>query len=187
MMFSDEIVNAVKKTRTFIDKIPRKDTKELCMDLLCSVVEQRRFSECPAAVSHHHAYAGGLDVHTSEVIDNCLKLNAMMGNPFTEERCIVAGFLHDLGKLYVYTVDKEGFVTKDKDQTCSDEAHVFNLCAQVGMALTDEVLSAVEFAHGGWSVQTNGHAKPSRLANLLHCADLLSANFGQVEEPEEVV
>jgi 3'-5' exoribonuclease len=59
---------------------------------------QRRFKQCPAAKSLHHAYVGGLLDHTLSVMRLCRPICAHY--PFLDQSLLLAGAaLHDLGKL----------------------------------------------------------------------------------------
>ena len=159
--------------------------KDKCLNLLNNVEANYSFSEKPAAKNHHHNYKGGLDQHTKEVIQNALKINKMLDRPFDEAEVMLVAFLHDLMKAYLYAFDSEGEI-RIINFPCSGEAIVFRLCSRYGIVLSMEQMSAIEFAHGGWSTQANNKFIPqSDLANLLHCADLLSSTFGKTKNPNE--
>jgi 3'-5' exoribonuclease len=184
--YPKEIIDRAKATKTFLqlEKCPNPsedldiDKKDL-VKILIEIVAYKDFDILPAARFHHHNYKGGLDIHTAEVIDYALQLNQMMGKPFKDSDVITVGFLHDIGKIYVYEIDGDD-ITVNKDLPCSEEALTFNIAITNGLVLSPEMLSAVEFAHGGWSIQAKGgYAKPSSLAMLLHCADLLSSQVGK--------
>ncbi|MBW8190286.1 TraI domain-containing protein [Neiella marina] len=53
---------------------------------------------CPASVSHHHAYPGGLFEHSVEVAE---KLAQLVPNQSLESKdlAIVLGLIHDIGKV----------------------------------------------------------------------------------------
>lgn len=62
-----------------------------------------RYWTMPAARRHHHAFAGGLAVHSLEVATD---LAGQAGLSDTErDLCIAAGLLHDLGKVWAYRED----------------------------------------------------------------------------------
>jgi 3'-5' exoribonuclease len=57
-----------------------------------------RFTRCPGAQSHHHAYRGGLLEHTVAVAFLCLSLGEQY--PHVEKDLLVAAaLLHDIGKV----------------------------------------------------------------------------------------
>lgn len=74
----------------------------------------QKFRLAPAAKKAHHAYLGGLAVHTL----NILKLMANIQSIYKTlniDLLITAGILHDIGKIYEYTYTKKlDFSTKGK-------------------------------------------------------------------------
>lgn len=175
------------ETEKLVRKIRNEELRRKCFFILSYVEKKYNFSEKPAAKNHHHNYKCGLDIHTAEVIRFSLKLNKLLKKPFPEDEIILVAFLHDLMKAYEYGIDKEGNISIISFP-CSGEAIVFRLCMKAGLVLTMEQISSCEYAHGGWSTQAqNKHIQPSKLSSLLHCADLLSANFGKCEIKNKAV
>ncbi len=87
--------------------------KELCKLLKDSIEKNPEFIKCPAAIKKHHAYEGGLLVHTSEVnflcnaiADACSKLypNANINRDVIN----LSSWLHDIGKIETYSLDEDG-------------------------------------------------------------------------------
>lgn len=76
-------------------------------EMLVSVFRERevvaRFWTMPASARHHHAFPGGLAVHSLEVARD-LASQAALGS-FERDLCVAAGLLHDIGKLWSYTPD----------------------------------------------------------------------------------
>ena len=62
-----------------------------------------RYWTTPASARHHHAFPGGLAAHSLEVALDLAGQSAL--DPHERELCIVAGLLHDIGKLWSYTPD----------------------------------------------------------------------------------
>ena len=162
------------------DKTLQKNINKV-LDYICS--KRKGFLEKPSAKKHHHAYENGLAIHTLEVIDNAIFLNKSFGKPYPEDEIILASFLHDLGKLYVYRFTDRGI---DAMRTpVSEEALSLRLAYKFGIKPSIDVIGAVEFAHGGWSnLAKNKYIQPTSLYAIIHSADLLSANFGGVVENE---
>lgn len=75
--------------------------------------EAERFTTVPAAVGKHHAYKGGLFIHTAHVFSLC---HGMVNNPMREfdevdsDVLYMAAWFHDAGKMEVYSI--EGEVTR---------------------------------------------------------------------------
>ena len=65
-----------------------------------------RFLAGYGARKHHHAYLGGLLVHTSEVVNTCLKV-IDGGVPLRYDILITAAFWHDYLKIRDYSQTQE--------------------------------------------------------------------------------
>lgn len=67
------------------------------------------FLMCPAASSHHHNYASGLIEHTTQVADIARDTCKTMNYPMSHSgRLVAAALLHDLGKVFEYSLDTQG-------------------------------------------------------------------------------
>lgn len=62
-----------------------------------------RYWRMPASARHHHAFPGGLAVHSLEVAHDLA--NQMVLGSCERDLCVAAGLLHDIGKLWSYTKD----------------------------------------------------------------------------------
>ena len=62
-----------------------------------------RFWTMPASARHHHAFPGGLAVHSLEVARDLAGQAAVGGHE--RDLCVAAGLLHDIGKVWSYTPD----------------------------------------------------------------------------------
>lgn len=62
-----------------------------------------RFWTTPASAKHHHAFMGGLAAHSLEVARDLACQSSL--DDHERELCVVAGLLHDIGKLWSYTPD----------------------------------------------------------------------------------
>lgn len=75
--------------------------------MLCRVFRERevvaRFWTMPASARHHHAFPGGLAAHSLEVARDLAGQAAVDGHE--RDLCVVAGLLHDIGKVWSYTPD----------------------------------------------------------------------------------
>lgn len=178
----------MERTKKFLLGIKNKEWKEKSIQLLEGLEKKYKYSEAPAAKKIHHNYLGGLEMHTCEVMNFALRINELLGEKkFDTDLVILSAFLHDLEKPYTYKWKK--FINNKGREIeithinfpCSSEAIIFRLCARVGLVLPMDVVSAIEFAHGGWSTQANNkYVEPSDLAMMIHSADLLSSRFGEI-------
>ncbi|MDR1874907.1 MAG: HD domain-containing protein [Synergistaceae bacterium] len=72
----------------------------------------RDYSTCPAAVSLHHAYVGGLLEHSLAVTRSALAIaRSYSGEGFDVDVVIAGALLHDLGKLESYRLSPTPEVT----------------------------------------------------------------------------
>ena len=169
--------------------------------LALEVTSDHRFHAAPAALSHHHAYTGGLSVHTKEVIDYGLAIGAQFP-AFDYGIFITAAIWHDYAKVVEYTLrhheeieDIGGLTTFSSNWTraTTHEAtqghiltgaqwcyhHAVRHCAPAD--LRDAVIHCILSHHGrkDWG----SPIEPATLeALVLHQADLLSAQYGRGKE-----
>lgn len=175
----DSVEKALEYIKVHLKQIEKTEDVIACEEILTTLITIHDGKTTPAARNFHHNYKGGWLVHTAEVIDFALKINEMIGKQYHPDEVILAGFLHDLEKPFTYVWKDENI--KHINFPCSEEALVFNACAKVGLHLSLEVISAIEFAHGGWSTQANNrHVQPSNLSSIIHSADLMSSRFGKI-------
>lgn len=112
---SDEDID---KVMTEINKFRSGVSNSYLKNLLDSFFDDKVFAEkfrlAPAAKRAHHAYLGGLAVHTLHI----LKLMANIPSVYKSldfDLLITAGILHDVGKIYEYTYTKKiDFSTRGK-------------------------------------------------------------------------
>ena len=77
-------------------------TLDPILQALClSVVDNAAFNFAPAAAKYHHAFEGGLIVHTAEVVEKSLEL--ALGSNVDVAVLIVAGIYHDYLKIMDYS------------------------------------------------------------------------------------
>lgn len=116
----EEIRKKIKKDRN----LQKSKAKEILADssfwndkkvheFLLSFVKEHseKFATVPAALGHHHAYKGGLFIHSCEVFCNCLGMARSPMNEFHEpldtDALFLAAWLHDAGKMEIYRMDGE--------------------------------------------------------------------------------
>lgn len=160
-----------------------------------------QFYRTPAALKHHHAYTGGLAVHTKEVLDYGLAIGAQFP-AFNRDIFITAALWHDYAKTveYVEVSSEEqeelgGLTTYREDwfRSRTPEAtlgHIltgaqwcYHHATRLGVPadLRDAVIHCLLSHHGrkDWG----SPVEPATLeALVLHQADMLSANYGATKE-----
>lgn len=93
-----------------------KQTGRENIDKVVEWMEQNRFFESPASISHHNRFYGGLATHSFEVYEEAVKLNAEREAPLPEDSVVLCALLHDLCKSDLYYYDKEARSTKKKPE-----------------------------------------------------------------------
>ena len=91
---------------------------ERASKLLERVQDCQDFYLWPGSVTKHHAYIGGLVVHTAEVLDISLRCAAARNVEVDREVLTVAAIYHDIGKLRDYAL--VGGVAPERRQAIID-------------------------------------------------------------------
>lgn len=81
--------------------IPDDETRALLVSLFGDPPFLRRFLNAPASIRHHHAWPGGLALHTVEVMDTISRLADRLDST-SRALLLAAGMLHDAGKAFEY-------------------------------------------------------------------------------------
>lgn len=138
----------------------------------------------PAAKLMHHNYIGGLMVHILE----CLKyaeINMDTSNyRFNRDNILGACILHDIGKIFEYTVDTEtGLIDYDENfrkEWISHSQYGFTLCMSNGFK---EIAKMIAAHHGrsDWGAIIDLDEKDLEPElYFIHLVDNLSAKFGKI-------
>lgn len=69
------------------------------------------FLESPGAKAVHHDFKGGLLCHTYYVLKTCEKLSELYSDNIDVELLFAAAVLHDIGKIKVYSFEKDGTIS----------------------------------------------------------------------------
>lgn len=103
--YSGEIGEVITAIQGFIEKVKNRHLRRL-LDVFfedSSFVEL--FSLAPAAKRVHHAYLGGLAVHTLSVLKLLENIESVY-DFLDKDLLITAGILHDVGKIHEYSYSK---------------------------------------------------------------------------------
>lgn len=151
-----------------------------------------KFHELPASTKFHHSWKGGLYDHTLEVIEFAIKIfevtnHQEKGHGFTKDDVIFISFVHDFDKLDKYLKNPypsgdQDFIYNRNRTDVNDDAKIVSILSEFGIKFESKHLNALTFSHGGWSID-RGKMEP--LATLIHCADILSLNFGVEHERKD--
>lgn len=107
----NEIMAEIGEFRTRLSNVHLKNLVELFFEDQAFV---ENFRLAPAAKKAHHAYLGGLAVHTLNVLKLLSTIPAIYDH-VDIDLLITGGILHDVGKIYEYTYTKKlDFSTKGR-------------------------------------------------------------------------
>lgn len=137
----------------------------------------------PAAKSMHHNYIGGLLVHTLECIELAKMVIKQSFQRINEDNAIAACALHDIGKIFEYTIDEEnGLIDYDdefKREWFSHTQFAYSLCMSKGFKEVAKMIAA-HHARADWGAILDLNEKDlENYVYFVHHIDDLSAKFGK--------
>lgn len=168
--------------------------------VLLKWMESNGFFEAPASKRHHGAEPGGLAKHSINVFKRIMQLNTeeerrQQSLNYDLETLAVCGLLHDLCKIDAYRL-AEGQQGKPEYQLTRNfpvghgEKSVI-LILQF-MNLTQEEILAIRWHMGQYDFYARGGGydvdnafRQSKLAVMLHLADMMATHFDEREEAKE--
>lgn len=94
----------VMSCREYLCGVVETITDETLLGMCVIVINNEKFFKSPGSKSkvHHHAYEGGLVVHTSEVMENALLLAKSQSLEIDINSLIAGVVFHDFGKIFDY-------------------------------------------------------------------------------------
>lgn len=166
----------------YIDKIQNEKLKTFLNNFFAE--HKDKIKVIPAAKVMHHNYIGGLMVHTLE----CLKyadINMDLSDyKFNKDNIYAACILHDIGKIFEYTIDLEsGIIDYDENfrkEWLSHSQYGFAICMTNGFK---EIARMIAAHHGrtdwGAIIDLDQRDLEPELY-FIHLIDNLSAKFGKI-------
>lgn len=134
--------------------------------------------------SVHHAYKGGLLIHTYDVFKICESIANIYGEDIDRELLLLSAFMHDVGKIFVYDQKGEDVEYNERGYL---EDHLYHSGKCVEQIFDKEnkemimVRHCVLTHHGNreWGAITT----PKTLsAFILHLADMIDSKKAIIEE-----
>lgn len=166
-----EYINKIsdEKLRSFVSNIYEENKEQLLV--------------APGAKAMHHNYIGGLMVHTLECVQYAeVNLNAFFQRVNRDE-VYAACLLHDIGKVFEYTVDLEsGLIDYNEDfrkEWLTHSQYGFSICMSAGFKRVAKMIAA-HHARADWGAIVDLNEKDLEpIYYLVHHIDDLSAKFGK--------
>ena len=174
--------NYYKELASYFDKIKNPELHKFICDYFEEHKEQ--ILVAPAAKLMHHNYVGGLLVHTLECVKFAeLNMDAMDYKP-NRDNIYAACILHDIGKIFEYTIDLEtGLIDYDehfRQEWLTHSQYGFSICMTRGFK---EVAKMIAAHHGraewGAIIDLDESDLEPELY-LIHLIDNMSAKFGKI-------
>lgn len=146
-------------------------------DVLTQATVFKSFLQAPASTKYHHAYPGGLLEHSLEV--TCIIDGIKLYRSATEQEiALVAGLLHDIGKIRSYT--GTGALSLNARLT-DHNAQTLEICASALEELEKVKPAYAEALRHIWTCSSPGarYGQPAKLsiAHVVRAADKISSEF----------
>ena len=188
----------IKEAKTGLDETEREETYKILIDIINSISDEKLklfllsyFTEhadlikrMPAAKMMHHNYIGGLMVHTVECVKFAEENLKLFTIRLSRDTMIGACLLHDIGKIFEYTVDMEtGIIDYDetfKKEWVTHSLYGFSLCMNSGFKRIAKMIAA-HHGRSEWGAIIDLDEKELEPElYFLHFMDNLSAKFGRI-------
>lgn len=137
----------------------------------------------PGAKLMHHNYIGGLIVHTLECLKYADANMEVFFQKVNKDEVYAACLLHDIGKVFEYTVDLEsGLIDYDENfrkEWITHSQYGFSICMNAGFKRVARMIAA-HHARADWGAIIDLDQKDLEpILYLVHHIDDLSAKFGK--------
>ena len=138
----------------------------------------------PAAKLMHHNYIGGLMIHILECLKYAEVNMDLSDYKFNRDNILAACILHDIGKIFEYTIDTEtGLIDYDESfrkEWLTHSQYGFSICMNNGFK---EIARMIAAHHGrsDWGAILDLDQKDLEPElYFIHIVDNLSAKFGKI-------
>ena len=154
--------------------------KEFVLDILQK--DKEKFMQSPAAKHMHHNYIGGLVVHTYECLEMAQIILSKAKKYLNHDEVLAAAILHDIGKIWEYTVNLESGLIEYNEEFRKDwishSQYGFTLCMSNGFPNIAKMIAA-HHGRADWGAMIDlGERDLEPFYYIIHHADDLSAKFG---------
>lgn len=165
----------------FILKIEDENLRNFVKDIYEK--DREKILIMPAAKLMHHNYIGGLMVHTLECLEYAQANMEIFFQRVNKDEVYAACLLHDIGKIFEYTVDIEsGLIDYDENfrkEWISHSQYGFSICMNAGFKRVAKMIAA-HHARADWGAIIDLNEKDLEpFVYLIHHIDDMSAKFGK--------
>ena len=177
----EERAEVFSKLIEYANKIKNDDLRKFVVDIYEK--NKEKILIAPGAKLMHHNYIGGLMVHVLECLEYAdVNMNAFFQRVNRDE-VYAACLLHDIGKIFEYTVDLEsGLIDYDEDfrkEWITHSQYGFSICMNAGFKRVAKMIAA-HHARAEWGAIVDLNEKDLEpILYLIHHIDDLSAKFGK--------
>ncbi len=191
-------LSVVKEAKTGLDEAEREKVYAELVAYIDSIKDEKlnaflaqyfaehkdKIKVSPAAKMMHHNYIGGLMVHTLECLRYAETNIELSDYKFNRDNIMAACMLHDIGKIFEYTIDVEnGTIDYDENfrkEWLTHSQYGFSICMNQGFK---EVAKMIAAHHGrsDWGAIIDLDQKDLEPElYFIHIVDNLSAKFGKI-------
>lgn len=169
------------KLLEYIDKINDENLKSFVLNIYKE--NKELLLTAPGAKLMHHNYIGGLIVHILECLQYADVNMDVFFQRVNRDEVYAACLLHDIGKIFEYTVDLEsGLIDYDENfrkEWISHSQYGFSICMNAGFKRVARMIAA-HHARTDWGAIIDLNEKDLEpILYLIHHIDDLSAKFGK--------
>ena len=188
----------IKEAKTGLDEAEREETYNKLIEYINRIKDEKlrefvlkiyqdnkeKILISPAAKLMHHNYIGGLMVHTLETLIYAEANMKVFFQRVNQDDVFAACLLHDIGKIFEYTVDTEsGLIDYDENfrkEWVSHSQYGFSICMMAGFKKVAKMIAA-HHARADWGAIIDLNEKDLEpIVYLIHHIDDLSAKFGKI-------
>ncbi len=165
----------------YTNKIKNDELRKFVLDIYEK--NKEKILIAPGAKLMHHNYIGGLMVHILECLDYAEVNMDIFFQRVNRDEVYAACLLHDIGKIFEYTVDLEsGLIDYDENfrkEWITHSQYGFSICMNAGFKRVAKMIAA-HHARAEWGAIVDLNEKDLEpILYLIHHIDDLSAKFGK--------
>lgn len=167
---------------SYINKISNEKLKKFLLEYFKE--NEEKIKVAPAAKMMHHNYLGGLLVHITECLEYADANLSMFSVKVNSDDVYAACVLHDIGKIFEYTINTEtGLIDYDdhfRKEWLTHSQYGFAICMTQGFKEVAKMIAA-HHARSEWGAIVDLNQKDLESSvYLMHHIDDLSAKFGRI-------